>query len=53
MNEVALLQAVSIEKRYARTEALRGVDMTIEPGRIIGLLGPNGSGKTTMMKLLA
>ena len=50
---MALLQAVSIEKKYARTEALKGVDMIIEPGRIIGLLGPNGSGKTTMMKLLA
>ena len=50
---MALIQAISIEKKYARTQALRGVDMTIEPGRIIGLLGPNGSGKTTMMKLLA
>ena len=32
-------------------EALKNVNFTIEPGHIIGLLGPNGSGKTTMIKL--
>jgi ABC-2 type transport system ATP-binding protein len=50
---MTLLQAKAVEKSYVGTHALRGVDMTIEPGRIIGLLGPNGSGKTTLMKLYA
>ena len=50
---MALLQAKAIEKQYAGIRALRGVDMTIDGGKIIGLLGPNGSGKTTMMKILA
>lgn len=48
-----LLQAKGIEKRYAGVSALQGVDMTVEPGRIIGLLGPNASGKTTLMKTIA
>ena len=37
--------------RYGKTLALDAVDLTLMPGRIVGLLGPNGSGKTTMIKL--
>lgn len=36
---------------YGRTVALDHVDLELMPGRIVGLLGPNGSGKTTMIKL--
>lgn len=37
--------------KYGKKTALDGVDLTLLPGRIVGLLGPNGSGKTTMIKL--
>ncbi|MHC4831950.1 MAG: ABC transporter ATP-binding protein [Planctomycetota bacterium] len=33
-------------------EALRGVDLRVEPGQAFGLLGPNGAGKTTLVKIL-
>ncbi|WOC33383.1 MULTISPECIES: ABC transporter ATP-binding protein [Caproicibacterium] len=46
-----ILQCSGLCKNYAGKEALRGVDLTVERGRIVGLLGPNGSGKTTLIKL--
>ncbi|MFC4336853.1 ATP-binding cassette domain-containing protein [Salininema proteolyticum] len=38
---------------YGSTTALRDVDLDLEPGRIYGLLGRNGSGKTSLLSLLA
>ncbi len=46
-----LLTATGLVKRYGGTVALRGIDLTLESGKIYGLLGPNGSGKTTFIKL--
>lgn len=51
MNE-PLVKISSLTKYYDAKKALNSVDLTIESGRIIGLLGPNGSGKTTMIKIL-
>ena len=39
-------------KAYGRTQALTGLDMSVPRGRIYGFLGPNGSGKTTALRLL-
>jgi ATP-binding cassette subfamily B protein len=36
----------------ASTESLRGIDITVKPGRTLGIIGKTGSGKTTLMKLL-
>ena len=47
----AILECRSLSKRFGTVEALKGVNLTIQPGRIVGLLGPNGSGKTTLIKL--
>lgn len=47
------LKAVSLSKRYGGALALDGLDLELPRGKIIGLLGPNGSGKTTFIKLAA
>lgn len=43
------LEVRGLVKRYGRTEAVKGVDLTVERGQVYGLLGPNGSGKTTSL----
>src|SRR5690606_8405854 len=39
--------------RFGEVEAVRGIDLTVEPGAAVGLLGRNGAGKSTTMKVLA
>ena len=48
-----ILKSDGIEKKFLGCHALQGVDMSIEPGQIVGLLGPNASGKTTLLKIIA
>ena len=47
-----VLRARGIRKAFAGNVALRGVDLDIPAGRMVGLVGPNGSGKTTFVNLL-
>ena len=46
------IHATELSKRYGRMAALAGLSMTVERGEVFGFLGPNGSGKTTAVKLL-
>jgi len=46
------IHATGLTKRYGSTLALEGLDLTIPQGEIYGYLGPNGSGKTTTIRLL-
>ena len=41
-----------IERSFGGLKALRGVDLRVEQGEIFGLVGPNGSGKTTMVNVI-
>jgi simple sugar transport system ATP-binding protein len=52
MSEPAV-EAAGIHKRFGSTRALRGVDLTLEPGRCLGLVGRNGAGKSTLVSILS
>ena len=47
------ISAAGVSKRYGRVMALDGLTLDIRVGEVLGLLGPNGSGKTTFMRLIA
>ena len=47
------IRVTSIEKSYADLHVLRGVDFEVAPGSIFALLGSNGAGKTTIVKILS
>ncbi len=48
---MTILSCSNLTKLFGKTLALNKVSLDIEAGRVIGLLGPNGSGKTTFLKL--
>ena len=45
--------AAGIYKQFGSTLALRGVDLTLWPGRCLGLVGRNGAGKSTLVSILS
>ena len=47
-----ILEVVGVKKSFGGIKAVRGVDITVEPGQIVAIIGPNGSGKTTMFNLI-
>ncbi|HIZ56101.1 MAG TPA: ABC transporter ATP-binding protein [Firmicutes bacterium] len=50
---MSLVEVSGLTMRYGWQYVLENLSFQIEPGRIVGLLGPNGCGKTTTMKILA
>jgi ABC-2 type transport system ATP-binding protein len=48
----AAIEVESLEKRFGDTVAVRDVSFCVEPGEIVGLIGPDGAGKTTTMRIL-
>ncbi|MGB2964048.1 MAG: heme ABC exporter ATP-binding protein CcmA [Anaerolineales bacterium] len=48
-----MIHLKSVVKRFGPIMVLRGLDMTVKSGEFVALLGPNGSGKTTTLRILA
>lgn len=45
-----MIELKNIEKRFGKYEVLKNISLNIEPGKITAIVGPNGSGKTTIIK---
>ncbi len=50
---MSLLQVANVTKAFGGLKAVNEVSLTVEPGKIAGLIGPNGSGKTTLFNLIS
>jgi len=48
----AIIRAKGLSKTYGSFRALKGLDFTVDRGKIVGLVGPNGAGKTTVLKAI-
>ena len=53
MSTAPLLEVVGIHKRFTGVHALRGVSLSFERGQIYHLLGENGCGKSTLIKIIS
>jgi branched-chain amino acid transport system ATP-binding protein len=51
--EAPVLELVGVRAAYGAIEVLKGVDLTVPAGSVVALLGPNGGGKTTTMKVIS
>ncbi|KAB8060115.1 ABC transporter ATP-binding protein [Janthinobacterium violaceinigrum] len=52
LNKDSVISARGLRKQYGKQVAIDGISFDIAPGRIVGLIGPNGSGKTTTLKAI-
>lgn len=51
--QMPILQAQNVQKNYRNNHVLKGVDLSVEPGSLVGVVGENGSGKSTLLGILA
>ena len=52
MEKEVVLRINNLRKRYLNKEVLKGIDLEIHKGEIIGYIGPNGAGKSTTVKII-
>ena len=48
-----ILAAVGVRKRFGALVVLDGVDFAVAPGEAVGIVGPNGAGKMTLLNIMA
>jgi len=51
-NASPMVEAIGVRKVYGRNEVLKSIDLTVEQGEVVSLLGPSGSGKSTFLRCI-
>jgi branched-chain amino acid transport system ATP-binding protein len=55
MNDSAVpaLELINVDKRFGKTEIIRGASLRVQPGERVAIIGPNGAGKSTLFNLIS
>ncbi|GGA93834.1 ATP-binding protein [Brucella endophytica] len=51
-HRIPLLQAIGVHKSFGSLDVLKGIDLTVDKGEVVCLLGPSGSGKSTFLRCI-
>jgi len=49
---MAIVEIKGLRKRFGTNEVLKGIDLTVEPGEVIAIIGKSGSGKSTLLRCI-
>src|SRR6266487_3674490 len=49
---MSVISVTNLRKHYGSAYVLKGIDLSFDPGQVIGYIGPNGAGKSTTIKIL-
>ena len=52
MGVTPMVRAEAVHKRFGRLEVLRGIDLEVQPGEVMVIIGPSGSGKSTFLRCI-